>query len=61
MSEIVQTLKTRLQTMVKRSPVADISEDSDVQEWLFFGRLAMFFCLWMAMLLPLILVITLRF
>lgn len=45
----------------KVSVSEDFKNDPDIQLWLKMGRLAMFFCLWMAMALPVLLVIAARF
>jgi hypothetical protein len=39
----------------------EFKNDPDIQMWLKMGRMAMFFCLWMAMALPVLLVIVARF
>lgn len=39
----------------------DFKSDPDIQLWLKLGRAAMFFCLWSAMAIPVLLVIAARF
>jgi hypothetical protein len=39
----------------------DFAEDKDIQLWLMMGRMAFFFCMWSAMILPIVLVIMFRF
>lgn len=39
----------------------DFAEDRDIQLWLLMGRMAFFFCMWSAMILPIVLVIMFRF
>jgi hypothetical protein len=39
----------------------EFKNDPDIQLWLKMGRLAMFFCLWVAIALPVLLVISIRF
>lgn len=40
---------------------ADTADDRDLQLWLKLGRGAFFFCLWAAMVLPVALIVSLRF
>ncbi|MEM7724263.1 MAG: hypothetical protein AAF376_18110 [Pseudomonadota bacterium] len=39
----------------------EFANDPDIQLWLKMGRIATYFCLWMAMALPVLLVIAVRF
>ena len=39
----------------------DFAEDKDIQLWLTMGRMAFFFCVWVGMALPVVLVISIRF
>jgi len=44
-----------------KSTSEEFQNDPDIQLWLKMGRMAMFFCLWAAMILPVLLVIAARF
>lgn len=39
----------------------EFANDPDIQLWLKMGRMASFFCLWMAMAIPVLLIISIRF
>jgi hypothetical protein len=39
----------------------EFTEDEDIQLWLKMGRMAFFFCLWMSMAIPVLLLISIRF
>ena len=40
---------------------AEFAEDADIQLFLKLGRLAFFFCIWTAMILPIALIYSVRF
>ena len=45
----------------KTSVSADFSQDADIQLFLKLGRMAFFFCIWSAMVLPVALIYSIRF
>jgi len=61
MSRFDEMMKARVDAMAKGTKIEQLTDDDDVREWLVFGRLAMFFCLWAGMICALALVISFRF
>lgn len=39
----------------------EFNEDKDIQQWLWMGRMAGFFCLWTSMAIPVLLIWSFRF
>ncbi|WP_297620972.1 hypothetical protein [uncultured Roseicyclus sp.] len=50
-----------LETATKTGVSADFAEDADIQLFLKLGRMAFFFCIWSAMVLPVALIYSIRF
>lgn len=48
-------------TASKTGVSTDFAEDADIQLFLRLGRMAFFFCLWSAMVLPVALIYSIRF
>lgn len=61
MARLDEMMKARVDAIAKGTQIERLTDDADVREWLVFGRLAMFFCLWAAMICAVALVISLRF
>ena len=61
MASIEEKMKSRMDKMIRGTSIERVSDDDDVREWLLFGRMAMFFTLWVAMISALALVISFRF
>jgi hypothetical protein len=61
MATMEEKFKTTVDKMVKGTPIEHVSNDDDVREWLLFGRMAMIFTLWVAMISAVALVISVRF
>lgn len=61
MAGLDEFMKARVDAIAKGTPIERLTDDDDVREWLVFGRLAMIFCLWAAMICAVALVISFRF
>ncbi|WP_224813746.1 hypothetical protein [Hasllibacter sp. MH4015] len=61
MANMDEKIKARISAMAANSKVARVSDDEDVREWLFFGRIAMIFCIWAIMIIAVALVVSFRF
>lgn len=61
MDRLQEMMKARVDAIAKGSSIEKLTDDADVREWLVFGRIAMIFCIWAAMILPIILIISFRF
>ncbi len=61
MERLQDMMKARVNAMAKGTSIERLTDDEDVREWLVFGRLAMLFCLWAAMILPVLMIISVRF
>ena len=60
MSDDRPSMMDRMNSIVARK-AGDVSDDPGVQQWVFIGRIASLFCLWMVFIVPIALVISLRF
>ena len=49
------------ETATKTGVSADFAEDADIQLFLKLGRMAFFFCIWSAMVIPVALIYSFRF
>lgn len=61
MARFEDMMKARVEWMAKGTKIERLTDDSDVREWLVFGRIAMIATIWMAMLSAVALVISIRF
>lgn len=61
MARIEQAVKAWMAAFAKGTHIERVTDDPDVREWLVLGRIAMFFCLWAAMIIPVLLVIWARY
>ncbi|MEX3014152.1 hypothetical protein [Gymnodinialimonas hymeniacidonis] len=61
MASMEEKMKSRMDKMIQGTSIERISDDEDVREWLLFGRMAMIFTLWAAMISAVALVISVRF
>ncbi len=61
MARFDEMMKDRVEAIAKGTKIESLSDDADVREWLVFGRIAMFFTLWAAMISVVALVISVRF
>ncbi len=61
MASMEEKVRSQMDKMIKGTSIERISDDDDVREWLFFGRMAMIFTLWAAMISVVLLVISFRF
>ena len=48
-------------TAIATGMSAAFSEDAEIQLWLKLGRMAFFFCIWSAMVIPIALIYSFRF
>lgn len=61
MANFEEMMKDRVDAIAEGTHIAALSDDPDVREWLVFGRIAMIFTLWAAMISAVALVISVRF
>ncbi len=61
MERLQDMMKARVNAVAKGTSIERLTDDEDVREWLVFGRFAMLFCLWAAMILPVLMIISVRF
>lgn len=61
MARLDEMLRARIAAMARGTRIERLSEDADVREWLVLGRIAMFVCLWAAIILPIVLLVSFRF
>ena len=61
MDRMQEIINRRIQAFAKGTEIERVTDDEDVRGWLVMGRMAMFACIWMALILPIALIISLRF
>ena len=61
MDRMQEIFNRRIQAFAKGTEIERVTDDADVRSWLVMGRMAMFFCMWMAFIIPVALVLSLRF
>jgi hypothetical protein len=61
MDRLNDFMKARVDAIAKGTKIERLTDDDDVREWLVFGRVAMIFTIWAAMICAVALVISVRF